>query len=107
MKRGNSASQEKGRQIVREHGQSGLTVPEFCRKHGHPVNQFKYWKQKYRNNGAGLRFVPAVAKGDVGSGSAAGDEGLTLEVGKARIRIRSGFDRALLLQAVRALGGDE
>jgi transposase-like protein len=98
MKRGNSANQDKWRQIVREHAQSGLTVPEFCRKQGHPENQFKYWKQKFRNDVAGLRFVPAVVKGD---------EGLTLEVGKARIRIRSGFDRALLLQAVQALGGDE
>jgi Transposase. len=107
MKRGNSANQEKWRQIVREQGQSGLTVPEFCGKHGHPVNQFKYWKQKYRKGGQGLRFVPAVAKAEGGSVRGAGEEGLTLEVGKARIRIRSGFDRTLLLQAVRALGGDE
>jgi len=107
MKRGNSANQEKWRQIVREHGQSGLTVPDFCEKHGHPINQFKYWKQKYRKGGPGLRFVPVVAKNEGPASQAAGDEGLTLEVGKARIIIRSGFDRALLLQAVRALGGDE
>jgi transposase-like protein len=100
MKRGNSINQEQWRQIVREQAQSGLTVPDFCEKHGHPVNQFKYWKQKYRKDRPDLRFVPAVAKG-------ANDEGLTLEVGKARIRIRPGFDRALLLQAVRALGAEQ
>ena len=105
MRRGNSANQEKWRQIVREHVQSGLTVPDFCEKHGHPINQFKYWKQKYRKDRPDLRFVPAVAKNAVGSVRGAVDEGLTLEVGKARIRIRSGFDRTLLLQAVRALGG--
>ena len=107
MKRGNSANQEKWRQIVREHGQSGLTVPDFCEKYGHPINQFKYWKQKYRKDRPDLRFVPAVAKDAVNSSHSARDEGLTLEVGKARIRIRPGFDRALLLQAVQALGADE
>ena len=35
------------------------------------------------------------------------DERLILEVGSVRTKIQSGFDRALLLQAVRALGGDE
>ena len=85
----------------------GLTVPDFCEKHGHPINQFKYWKQKYRKDRPDLRFVPAVTKNEVGLGRGVVDEGLTLEVGEARIRIRPGFDRALLLQAVRALGGDE
>ena len=107
MKRGNTAIQDKWRHILREHGQSGLTVPEFCQKHGHPIHQFKYWNQKLGKERPDLRFVPAVTKGEVSSSHGVSDEGLTLEVGKARIRIRSGFDRALLLQAVRALGGDE
>jgi len=49
-----------------------------------------------------LRFVPAVAKGAVGSSHGVSNEDLTLEVGKARIRIRPGFAGALLLQAVQA-----
>lgn len=107
MKRGNAAIQDKWRHILREHGQSGQTVPEFCQKHGHPIHQFKYWKQKLGKQRPDLRFVPAVAKGAVGSSHSGRDEGLTLEVGKARIRIRPGFDRALLRQAVQALGADE
>ncbi len=70
-------------------------------------DQFKYWKQKYRKDRPDLRFAPVVAKGTVSSSHSARDEGLTLEVGKARIRIQPGFDRALLLQAVQALGADE
>jgi len=107
MKRGSTAIQDKWRHILREHRQSGLTVAEFCQKHGHPIHQFKYWKQKLGKEGPGLRFVPAVARAEAAAGRGTGDEGLTLEVGKARIKIRSGFDRALLLQAVQALGGDE
>jgi transposase-like protein len=106
MKRGNTAIQDKWRRILQEHRQSGLTVPEFCQEHGHPIHQFKYWKQKFGKDAPGLRFVAAVAKSDTGSSRGATDEGLTLEVGSARITIRSGFDRTLLLQAVRALGED-
>ena len=46
-------------------------------------------------------------EGTFSSSHSAGDEGLTLEIGKVRIRTRPGFDRALLPQAVQALGAEQ
>ena len=105
MKSTSAANQGKWRQVVREQEQSGLSIGEFCRKQGYALHQFRYWKDRLRKLGPELEFVPAIAKG---AGQPSKDStGLTLEVGKARIVIRSGFDRELLRQAVRALGGDE
>ena len=102
MKAVNASSQDKWRGIVREQGLSGLSVNAFCTKHGYALHQFRYWKEKLRHQEPALRFVQAVAAGQTPM-----DTELTLEIGKARIVIRPGFDRALLLEAVRALGTDE
>ena len=102
MKPVNGTNQEKWRGIVREQGLSALSVNAFCTKHGYALHQFRYWKEKLRHQEPALRFVPAVTAGQTPT-----DTDLTLEIGKARIVIRPGFDRALLLEAVRALGTDE
>jgi hypothetical protein len=107
MKGSKAGTQDKWRRIVREYGQSGLTAREFCQKHGHPLYQFRYWKQKLGQKQAEVRFVPAVIKGHAESNGGNQDGGLTLEVGKARIRLHAGFDRALLREAIRALGAEE
>lgn len=107
MTRSDAKQVEKWREAVGEQRASGLSVSAFCRKRGLVEHRFRYWQEKFGKEQPGkqatvLRFARAVPK----SSEPSGEGSLTLEVGQARIRIRAGFDRALLREAVRALGAD-
>jgi len=107
MKRSSSTTVEKWRPLIREQEGSGLSVQAFCAKHGHVAHQFRYWKQKVRASRLEPRLVPIVAKRTVGAVRPVTADGLTLELGKARIGVRSGFDRHLLRELLEVLGGGQ
>lgn len=107
MKRSNSTILEKWRPVIREQEGSGLSVQAFCEKHGHVTHQFNYWKRKLQSSRAEPRLVPIVPKRAVGTVRPSSADSLTLEVGKARIVVRSGFDGNLLRELLEVLGGGQ
>lgn len=106
MERSNPAVKEKWRRIIKEHEESGLPAGKFCEKHGHVFHQFRYWKQRLRVEPNKVRFAPVITTTkelttrDVDSKAA-----LVLMVGKLRLEIHTGFDRALLAEVIQVLGG--
>jgi hypothetical protein len=108
--------------IIDEHRESGLGVAAFCRQKEIPSSSFYGWRQKLcgpaqssvaSSAGRGRRaFVPVRVTAAVAGGmksvsaSPAGDCGEALELclpGERRLLLRSGFDPALLRQALLAL----
>jgi|WetSurMetagenome_2_1015567.scaffolds.fasta_scaffold191631_3 hypothetical protein len=96
-------SREQWRGIVAEFEKSGQTAREFCAGRGIAESAFGYWRRRESRTQA-LRFVPVVRVGQAQTPGAHGG-GVVLEVGGSRIRVESGFDRALLLDVVRTLEG--
>jgi hypothetical protein len=96
-------ARERWRGIVAEFEKSGQTVREFCASRGIAATAFGYWKRR-ENRPEALQFVPAVRVGQAPIPEARRG-GVVLEIGGGRIRLESGFDRALLLEVVRTLEG--
>jgi hypothetical protein len=106
MKQSNEDVLGKWRPVVRDQQQSGLSARAFCEKHGHVIHQFNYWKDKIRKARPELRFAPVVSKKAPGPTQQVLSARIMVEVGKARIEVRQGFDRGLLRQVLAVLGGE-
>jgi hypothetical protein len=106
MKQSSEDVLSKWRPVVREQQQSGMSARAFCEKHGHVIYQFNYWKDKIRKTRPELRFAPVVSKKLTGPAQPVSSARLMVEVGKARVEVRQGFDRGLLRQVLAVLGGE-
>ena len=51
-------------ELIRLHGDSGLSVREFCSNEGIAPSTFYYWKKKLRGNASGRKndFIPLLVK---------------------------------------------
>ena len=51
-------------ELIRLHGDSGLSVREFCSNEGIAPSTFYYWRKKLRGNDSGRKndFIPLLVK---------------------------------------------
>ncbi len=99
VEEGASAKADQWRELLGEHGRSGLTVKQFCQERGITQWSFYAWRKRLRGQGT-VRFA-LVERGRVGSEPAAGLE-LILTTGE-RLRIGGGVDGATLRMVLEAL----
>lgn len=94
------ATEARWRERVRAWRASGQTAMEFARGRDFAVGTLRYWSCRLGREHAPtfVRLVPKASSAPVAAD-------LVIEVGGARVRVRPGFDPALLAQVVRALGG--
>lgn len=85
---------------VRAWRASGETAAAFAERHGFSESTLHGWSSRL-SRGEAPQFLRLVAKGPEPRASPE----LVVEVGGARVRVREGFDRGLLAEVVRALGG--
>jgi hypothetical protein len=79
---------------------SGETADVFAQDKGYEGSTLRWWSSRLRRPSPQfLRLVPKARAVPV-------DAGLVVEVGRACVRVRAGFDAALLAEVVAALGGD-
>ncbi len=101
-----AAAREVWEGLVREHAASGQSIDAFCRGQHVSGSALRYWIAKCKAANPSMRFVSAVKVGHGTSGVPGGKAtGVLVEIGEARIRVEPGFDRGLLLEVVRAIGG--
>jgi hypothetical protein len=110
-------ARDKWREVIERQRASGLAVATFCRQNAVAASSFFAWKR--RLSATAPAFVEATAaarpsppKSDAETPAArpeagvAGGEVSAIEVrlrGGRRVRVRRGFDRALLAEVVAAL----
>jgi transposase-like protein len=84
----------------------GLTVAQWCARHGVPQHQFYYWRHKLtapsgdKSQGAGWCALDIVSEA---SPTQSGSSGVAIRMGQASIEVAAGFDAAVLRAVVRAL----
>jgi transposase-like protein len=100
VEEGASAKAEQWRELVAEHGRSGLTVKQFCQERGITQWSFYAWRKRLREQGT-VRFA-LVERGGVRPEPAAAELELILTTGE-RLRIGMGVDGATLRTVLEAL----
>lgn len=91
---------------VRNWRESGENAYAFSRANGFTHSSLRYWARrlaKSRKQEPAPTMVALVRKSDVPA--AAERTEIVVEIADARIRVARGFDRELLGEVVRALGG--
>jgi hypothetical protein len=95
-----SAKVNQWRELLAEHGRSGLTVKQFCQERGITQWSFYAWRKRLREEGP-VRFA-LVERGRVRPEPAAAGLELILRTGE-RLRIGVGVDGATLRTVLEAL----
>jgi transposase len=107
MNQRTSAARDRWRELIRRQAASGLSVAEFCRRDRVPSSSLFAWKRKLGlSPPAAPAFVEAVVAARSDSAGFRPREAGVIEIrlrGGRRVRIRRGFDRALLVEVVAAL----
>jgi hypothetical protein len=80
---------------------SGETTEEFAGGKGYKGSTLRWWSSRL-GRAERPRFVQLVPKAK----DMLVDAELCVEVGRARVRVKAGFDTKLLADVVAALGGD-
>jgi len=80
---------------------SGETADVFAQGKEYKGSTLRWWSSRL-GRADQPRFVRLVPKAAV----VAVDAGMVVEVGRARVRVKAGFDTKLLAEVVAALGGD-
>ncbi len=88
------------RERVKTWKASGQSAAEFVRGRGFAASTLRTWASRVAPP-AGSPFVRLVPK----AAATVAPTGLVVEVGGARVRVAPGFDPALLVAIVQALGG--
>jgi hypothetical protein len=103
MNKSNLPRAEQWHRIIEGQRSSGLTVAAYCRDRGVTEGSFYTWKRRLRSPAKPIRLPkPAFVEVKPSSLSAAGAIEIFLQGGR-RLLVRSGFDRDLLIELVRAL----
>ena len=84
--------------------QSGMTVKNWCARHGYSLDRYYYWKRKLSGSersapGCNWLRVPTDSQEPLNTNAC-----LTVRIAGAEIDLRPGFDPCLLRSVVRALG---
>lgn len=94
-------TQAKWSKRVEEWRTSGERAKAFARSRGYSGSTLLKWSSHFGQTSMGfvklVRRAPEVAE----------DAGLVVEVGRARVRVKAGFDKRLLSEVVSALGGGQ
>ena len=98
------------RQVVDGHADSGLSVPDWCRRRKVSESAFYAWKRKLAPNaceppGSGPRFAQLVVS-DASLGQMRpvhGNDMLSIDLDDARVEVPAGFDPATLRVVLEAL----
>ena len=94
---------EEWRQLIDEQRSSGLTVAAYCRDRGIKDSAFYAWKRRLRSPAKPNRSsAPAFVEVKPQKTSVSEAIEICLH-GERRLLVRSGFDRDLLIEVVRAL----
>ncbi len=90
---------------IRAWERSGLTQSDYCRRNRLKATQFTYWKIKFTQDiPESVSFVPVPVKIDhMQSELDSGDSGLSVQLGKIKIRIHNNFNPASLVKVVSLL----
>ena len=80
---------------------SGETADVFAQDKGFEGSTLRWWSSRLGRVST-PRFMRLVPKAD----AVQVDAGLVVEVGRARVHVKAGFDTKLLAEVVAALGGD-
>ena len=84
-------------QRVAEWRASGQTAHEFASGRGFAGSTLRWWSSRLGRQTPGFVRVVAASDAPRGAGS------IELEVGKVRVHVRAGFDRALLAEVLEVL----
>lgn len=84
-------------QRVAEWRASGQTADEFAAGRGFAGSTLRWWSSRLGRQTPSFVRVVAASDGPRGAGS------IELEVGKVRVHVRAGFDRALLAEVLEVL----
>ena len=92
---------------IRAWQRSGLTQSDYCRRNKLKDTQFTYWKTKFnKEKPEPVSFVPVPVKIDhMQSVIDSGDSGLSVQLGKIKIRIHNNFNPTCLVKVVSLLEG--
>ena len=96
---------------VSEWRQSGKAAEEFAAGRGYEGSTLRYWSSRLKTGKtASGGHLPTVRLARVirrarGSAATAADAGIVVEVGRARVTVRRGFDASVLRDVVEALQG--
>jgi len=96
-----ATTEERWSQRVRTWRASGETADAFAHGKGYAGSTLRWWASRL-GRGETSGFVRLVPKAPDGHHEAA----LVVEVGRARVHVKAGFDTKLLAEVVAALGGD-
>ena len=105
---GGMRNEEKWSGLVSAWRTSGLSAVEYARREGVSVHSLRHWagRLKEADGGAVARNgrvrIARLVREDGSSSSAEGE--LVVEIGGARIAVRSGFDPATLRAVIEVLG---
>jgi hypothetical protein len=95
-----STKADQWRELLAEHGRSGLTVKQFCQERGITQWSFYAWRKRLRGEGT-VRFA-LVERGRVRPEPGAAELELILTTGE-RLRIGVGVDGTTLRMVLEAL----
>ncbi len=85
---------------------SQLSVAEFARSHGLHVERVRRWVGRVEGRRPKARPASKLKFAPVRLAQSQTEAGLEVAVGAGVVRVRRGFDQALLRQVVAALAGD-
>ena len=110
MSQARSTTREKWGQIIESQRASGQTAAAWCRDHHVAQASFFAWKRRLRTTAPAAEFVEIHAASETPPSRVDGVQDLSAAIevccrGGRRLLLRSGFDRALLREAVQALEG--
>ena len=107
------ATKEEWEERVREWKESGESAAGFATGKGFSVSSLRNWATQLSSapTPRARQWVQLVRKehatGPVTAAAATrASSSLVVEIGEARVRVEAGFDRVLLVQVLRALGGE-
>ena len=107
------ATKEEWGERVREWKQSGESAARFVEGKGFSVSSLRNWAMHLSRTQTprARQWVRLVRKGDAtvpmsAEAATRSSSSLVVEIGEARVRVEAGFDRVLLEQVIRALGGE-
>ena len=92
------------RELVKGQPRSGVSIRQWCQRHGVSEPSFYFWRRELAHRGAGPQIVPV----EVSPSSPISNADLEIELpGPVIVRVRAGCDAELLRQTLSLLSGQE
>ena len=99
------STEEEWRERMDSFGGEGLSIREWCERHGVTERRFYYWRRRLAASGNGQKEKPGWCAVEVAPerAPAIGNCGISIYIGGARIEVKPEFDPSALRAVVRAL----